>query len=221
VLAVLVAAGIYVPRYRKGPSADFTPVRRAPSETPAESTAPSPQPPTPAQVPSPQVSDSKPNPAPPPSPSPVAPDNVAPAPGKTPLDQGTKESTPVKPSSKPSGKVTASNKRTPQSDGMTTMEAPATPPPAPDAANLDEMEHEMDLLSNRAAAVNGSLDRLQQQQSSAGYGLRGDMAAKQASMKNNLSKAQDAVEHGDAARAKRYMTMAEGDVEALEHFLGH
>jgi hypothetical protein len=83
------------------------------------------------------------------------------------------------------------------------------------------MEHEIDQLSNRAAAVNNSLDRLQQQQSAAGYGLRGDMAAKQSSMKNNLSKAQDAVEHGDAARAKRYMTMAEGDVEALERFLGH
>jgi hypothetical protein len=46
------------------------------------------------------------------------------------------------------------------------------------------------------------------------------MVAKQASLKNNLSKAQEAVEHGDAQRAKKYASMAQGDVEALEHFLG-
>jgi hypothetical protein len=105
--------------------------------------------------------------------------------------------------------------------------APANEPPAPvtaqpdaNAANLDEMEHEIDQLSNRAAAVNSGLDRLQQQQSAAGYGLRGDMVSKQASMKTNLSKAQEAMDHGDAVRAKKYMTMAQADVEALEHFLG-
>ena len=92
---------------------------------------------------------------------------------------------------------------------------------ANESANLDELEHDVDQLSNRAAAVDASLDRLQQQQSAAGYGLRGDMAAKQASMKNNLAKAQAAVEHGDAQRAKRYADLAKSDVEALEHFLGH
>ena len=102
-------------------------------------------------------------------------------------------------------------------DAGETAPAPAT---ASSAADLDELEHEIDQLSNRAAAVNSGLDRLQQAQSSAGYGLRGDMLAKQTSLKNNLSKAQDAVEHGDAQRAKKYATMTQGDVEALEHFLG-
>jgi hypothetical protein len=47
------------------------------------------------------------------------------------------------------------------------------------------------------------------------------MAAKQASMKNNLSKAEDAVQRHDAARAKKYLDLTDRDVEALEKFLGH
>jgi len=39
-------------------------------------------------------------------------------------------------------------------------------------------------------------------------------------MKVNLAKAQDAIEHNDAARAKRYINMTTADVEALEKFLG-
>jgi serine/threonine-protein kinase len=89
------------------------------------------------------------------------------------------------------------------------------------AINRDDVERQVDQLSNRAAAVNGSLERLQQQQSAAGYGLRGDMAARQASMNTNLSKAESAMERGDLATAKKRADMAESDAEALEHFLGH
>lgn len=46
------------------------------------------------------------------------------------------------------------------------------------------------------------------------------MAARQESMKLNLSKAQAAVEHGDTARARKYADLAEADIEVLEHFLG-
>ena len=88
------------------------------------------------------------------------------------------------------------------------------------ATQLDEVEHEVDQLSSRAAAADTGLDRLQQQQAAAGYGLRGDIAARQASMRNNLAKAQAALEHGDLERAKRYQALAEADVEAIEHFLG-
>ena len=76
-------------------------------------------------------------------------------------------------------------------------------------------------LSNRAEAVNSSLDHLQQQQNSAGLGLRGDIVARQASMKTNLSRAEEAIQHGDLARAKKYLDLAGSNVEALERFLGH
>ena len=50
--------------------------------------------------------------------------------------------------------------------------------------------------------------------------MRGDMVAKQASMNLNLSKAQEALVHHDAARARQYAGKAAADVEALERFLG-
>ena len=96
---------------------------------------------------------------------------------------------------------------------------------APDAANasaqLEELEQTVDQLSNRAAAVNSGLDRLQQEQSAAGYGLRGDMVERQASLKANLFKAEEAMQHHDAARAKKYADLAGKDLEVLERFLGH
>jgi predicted nucleic acid-binding Zn-ribbon protein len=96
---------------------------------------------------------------------------------------------------------------------------------APDAASssvdVEELEQTVDQLSNRAAAVNSGLDRLQQEQGAAGYGLRGDIVARQASMKANLFKAEEAMQHHDAARAKKYADLAGKDLEVLERFLGH
>jgi predicted nucleic acid-binding Zn-ribbon protein len=99
------------------------------------------------------------------------------------------------------------------------MDASAAQAPN-DAASLDAAERDVDQLSNRAVAINSSLDHLQQQQSASGYGLRGDIAARQANMKNNLAKAQSALQSGDLQRAKKFTDLAQGDVEALEHFLG-
>jgi len=97
--------------------------------------------------------------------------------------------------------------------------APA-PAGSSNAAQLDELEHEVDQLSNRAAAVNSSLDRLQQEQGASGYGLRGDMVERQASMKANLFKAEEAMQHRDAARTKKYADMVNADLEVLERFVG-
>jgi len=97
---------------------------------------------------------------------------------------------------------------------------PQNLPGVPTQAELDALEHEIDGLAARAAAVNSSLDTLQRQQASAGYGLRGDIVSKQTTMKLNLSKAQDAIGRNDAVRAKKYADMAGADVESLEKFLG-
>ena len=82
---------------------------------------------------------------------------------------------------------------------------------ANDSAQMDELEKTVDQLSNRAAAVNSSLDRLQQQQAASGYGLRGDMVARQASLKSNLAKAEEALQNRDLARAKKYADLASTD----------
>jgi serine/threonine-protein kinase len=227
VLAVLAGAGIYLPRHSK-----------------TEAKAPAPQPghsdsgsvPTAPQAEAPQSQ---------------APQAAAqPTPSSVPQSTTPASSDAMQPSALPAGAVPAAEKSDLMPDTASASKAPAAhshklaaknsgtgqsqAPPAQganaaatsqetanSAADLDELEHQVDQLSNRAAAVNSSLDRLQQQQAAAGYGLRGDMAARQASMKNNLSKAQEAVERGDAPRAKKYTDQAQSDLDALEHFLGH
>jgi len=92
---------------------------------------------------------------------------------------------------------------------------------AADSVQMDELEKTIDQLSNRAAAVNSGLDRLQEQQAASGYGLRSDMVERQASLKSNLFKAEEALQHRDVARAKKYIDLAEADAGVLERFLGH
>jgi hypothetical protein len=224
VLAVLVVAGIYVPRISKTNA-------KAPDASGVTSTDTASQGAVqPNQPPAPEASTAgttSPN-----STTPGAPvattasvDNSSPtqpaqAPAATPAPS---EITPAKPSHPRARKLTAQNNGMasdsavpPQSDdGM------AAPSAANDSASLDELENEVDQLSNRAAAVNSGLDRLQQQQSAAGYGLRGDMVARQASMKGNLFKAEEAMQHRDAARTKKFVDLTGRDLEVLERFLGH
>ena len=97
--------------------------------------------------------------------------------------------------------------------------APA-PPPGPDPAEVAAVEQELDQLGSREASLNASLDNLQQQQSSQGLGLRGDMVEARASMTNYLNKAQAAVQAQDVERARKYLRLAEVEVEKLEKFLG-
>jgi outer membrane biosynthesis protein TonB len=118
-----------------------------------------------------------------------------------------------KPSPTRTKKLLAQNANSPAQSTI----AAQNQPPGPSQAELDETEHEIDQLSARAAAVSNSLDNFQR---SSGYGLRGDMVAKQASMKINLAKAQDAIGRGDLERAKKFEGLATSDVEALEKFLG-
>jgi len=88
------------------------------------------------------------------------------------------------------------------------------------AKQLEEIQDEIDRLAARVASVNSSVDRLRQQQEAAGYGLRGDMAGRQESMKINLSRAQDAAEHRETDKAKKYYDRTTADLETLETFLG-
>jgi hypothetical protein len=112
-----------------------------------------------------------------------------------------------------------SNSGAPESNSPAAS-VPSKPAPA-DAAALQQAETETDQLSSRGAAVTTGLDNLKKSQAAQGVGLRGDMAAAEQRMQNNLAKAQSAVAAGDAAQAQHYLSLAEPDVEKLEHFLGH
>jgi serine/threonine protein kinase len=119
--------------------------------------------------------------------------------------------TPAPPPVTPPAKVKAAHAAPAQA-----MPDPNAPPPI----DLDALEHEIDQLTARAGSVNSGLDGLRAQQARDGYGLRGDIAQRQESMKLNVQKAQDAITHGDGVRAKRYTDLANVDIEALEKFLG-
>ncbi len=107
--------------------------------------------------------------------------------------------------------------------------APAAPPvdngPSPEqiAAQkklLDDLENENDHLDSRAAAVESSLDALEQQMHQSGLGLRGDMVAARSNLRTNLAKAKLALDGSDTDRARKYLDQASHEVEKLEAFVG-
>ncbi len=110
-----------------------------------------------------------------------------------------------------------------------TQQANMTPPPPPGPSPeeiaaqkklMDDMENELDHLDSRAAAVESSLEALEQQQRQSGYGLRGDMVSARANMRTDMSKAKDALQGADTDRARKYLDMASHEIEKLEAFVG-
>ena len=239
VLGVLVVAGIYMPR-------SFKTHAKSPEATPTtpDAQSPAPQNPDLAAPPASQPGQTTPSAAPPP-PSLVMTDST-PAPsagnGSVGISNSLVQQTPPTPPPAPAAQMNSApdgssvgksahlraKKFAAQSSGamgeaagsMQNDSSAPTPAGNSNAAQLDELEHEVDQLSNRAAAVNSSLDRLQQEQGASGYGLRGDMVERQASMKANLFKAEEAMQHRDAARTKKYADMVNADLEVLERFVG-
>ena len=121
--------------------------------------------------------------------------------------------TPVAPSPKPSpsahaGRSSAAPHKTQASEQPVESQPPAADTSGsagrPDAAQLEELDHQIDQLASRADAVNASLDTLRQSQASQGFNLRGDVTASQQRMQRYLAKAQGALQSQDAAGAKKY-----------------
>jgi eukaryotic-like serine/threonine-protein kinase len=220
VLVVLVVAGIYVPRMSKTHATTSAETQPAAAQTmspgsqdavpqtpvplpPAAADSASSTPPTPQNVPA----DTNPGA----SPSTTA---ATPTPSQPHAPQ------PRKSSSARAGSGAMVNAALQEAESGGQSKAAAVVP-ASNAADLEEVEDQVQQISSRAAAVDSSLDHLQQEQNNSGYGLRGDIVAKHANMKANLAKAESAVQQKDPAKAKKYLDMAQGDLEALEHFLGH
>jgi serine/threonine-protein kinase len=193
VLLVLVAAGLYMPKWKKASAADAPHSGQQTSATGTTPISSQPQQPTQQQ----------------PAENPAMPQT-----GEV-SNQTAGNSEPVSAQPAQSKKMLIGMGGHTASSGGSESSQPAV-----DSAKLDAVEHEIDQLSSRVEGVNSSLDNLKAQQQAQGLGLRGDIASRQASMKLNLAKAQEAIEHNDAVRAKRYADMTDVDVEALEKFLG-
>ena len=85
---------------------------------------------------------------------------------------------------------------------------------------VEEIERQMDQLASRASSVHDSLENLRRQQAAQGLGLRGDIASTQERMDTYLGKAQAAMRKEDIRGSKKYMELAEPEIEKLEKFLG-
>ncbi len=91
-------------------------------------------------------------------------------------------------------------------------------------ANTQELQELTDLhekLSARAQSANDSVESLRKQMAAGGNNLRGDISASQTRMKTYIGKFEAALNSGDADSARKYMTLAEHEVDKLEAFLGH
>ncbi len=204
VLAGLVIAGIYVPRHKGANVNAETATATQPSNSappPATNTADSQGAvPTGTQVPA----DDSPN-----------------SDAKTP--QLPSETAPMdtKASTTPHRKVASSGSSINGQSASASQEAEAARAQAKaDAAQLEELETEIDHLGGRAASIDSSVNSLRQSQMAQGLNLRGDMVSAQQRMQTYITKAQQALSEKDAKRAKKYVDLATPEVETLEKFLG-
>jgi serine/threonine protein kinase len=124
---------------------------------------------------------------------------------------GNSGGTPSQPPKKPSGG---------KSKKDTQAAEAAAQAKAEEAAQAQEVEHLYDDIDSRSSAVSQSLDNLQKQQAAAGYGLRGDIVSAQQRMRTDISKAQSAMQKQDTKSARKYLDMAEAELQTLEKFLG-
>jgi eukaryotic-like serine/threonine-protein kinase len=85
---------------------------------------------------------------------------------------------------------------------------------------LQDAEKQFDQMTSRAAAIFEGLDTLRRAQEAQGYGLRGDIVESEETMKTDLSRAQDALQQQDGAKAKEFLDKAETQASILERFQG-
>jgi eukaryotic-like serine/threonine-protein kinase len=92
---------------------------------------------------------------------------------------------------------------------------------AEEAAKLyDEQENRFVHMSSRAAAMKTSFETLRNQQAAAGYSPSGEFTKAVSSMDQFLGRAEAALSNHDGATAKKYMDMAEPQIEILERKFG-
>ncbi len=246
VLAILVVAGIQVPRYLKThANADqtaqvtstATPSTAAPS-TPTTDTSTPPQ----TSAPSSTTDSTSPSSSPNQAVAAFGAGNSTPPPAASGAVTGASSGLPSTQNPVNRGGNTphvthkpAKNQAAPSNPAVEAGQAVATPVPAsegqiapPPAANNDQSKQELaelgdlhDKLSIRAVTVNEGVDDLRKQMSARGNNLRSDISASQMRMKMYMDKFDAAMNAGDPVAAKKYMGLAEHEVETLEKFLGH
>ena len=92
---------------------------------------------------------------------------------------------------------------------------------AASAQELEELTEQHDKLAVRAQTENNDVEHLRKQMAAGGDNLRSDISASQTRMRMYMDKFDAAMNAGDPVAAKKYMGLAEREVETLEKFFGH
>lgn len=224
VVAVLFAAGLYLPGHF-GTLADRSSGKPTPPEAPTTA-VPSAQPPSAPAPTSPSVAIPDGSPTTP-AVEPASTGAATPQSAQTPPNAGpeapssTPSAAPSDNNSLPSGKKTTRSKKNGSAEEQSHAVTSTDQIRSEDTALIQENEQRYDDISSRAAAATQSLNLLKQQQAAAGYGLRGDIVSAEARLNSDLGKAQAAAQNADVKAAKKYLDMAEAELQTIEKFLGH
>jgi eukaryotic-like serine/threonine-protein kinase len=103
---------------------------------------------------------------------------------------------------------------------VTSQNPQQRPTVSPDQGALREARNMLMMLGTRATSVKGTIERMRQEQSRMGLGLRGDIATSLRQMEFHLDEAEAAIRSGDVASAKSSLNSAEKQLEKLETFTG-
>ena len=120
-----------------------------------------------------------------------------------------------------SGKAPAQSQSPADSQPSANSSARSQQTQAAEDALAEEVEKQNDQVGSRVEAASQSIDNLKREQAAQGYGLRGDIVSSQERMNTYYAKAQAALQNQDAKSAKKYLDLAETELEKLEKFLGH
>jgi len=154
------------------------------------------------------------------APAPVAPAPVSPAPATPPAD-----TPPASPAAIPAAKPAAKQVDTSAADKKAQEEAAAAAAAAKAAAEeaarlLEEQEKRYVGMAARASTMKDSFDRLSQQQAATGFAPSSAISTPFHTMEQYMTRAEAALQAGDGVAAKKYMDMAEPNIEALEKKFG-
>jgi eukaryotic-like serine/threonine-protein kinase len=202
VVAMLFAGAFYVPRVMKAHAGARSPAQQSVVQSKVEPAAP-PAASATAAVPATVPSSAPPNVAVTPSMAPAAAVPPAPVARRAKVNPSAPE---APPNSDQNANVAAQQ--------QTNEEV------ARKAQELKDAEQQFDQLTSRAAAISDGLDTLRRTQAAQGYGLRGDIAAAEETMKIDLARAQDALQQQDGATAKAFLDKAETQASRIESFQG-
>jgi eukaryotic-like serine/threonine-protein kinase len=226
VLVVLVLAGISFPRWLKTRAAE----QQKSADQPAQDQSSSPnssQTPNSTATPPPSDNTANPNAG---STTPPADSNAGTAPASDAGSPAAAAPDTSVASSKSKGKSGKGKSKTSNSTATTDQSSAAAnggtsnDQSGADAApkeTFETVEQDVDETSSRATAANDSLDNMRRTLSADGLNLRGDIASSQELMKSNLDRARQALQNHDLKNARRYLTMAQAQMDKIEKFLGH